>query len=117
MPIAVKLSKTFYDRFGDDVVGELVGMLNQVDAASQDNLREINERNGVRFDALEQQVDRRFADADSRFERLEGRLERIEGQLGGLRAEMANHFLVHTRWMIGMWVTVLIAVVGLWFQR
>ena len=33
MPVTAKLSRTFYERLGDDVANELVEWFNQVDAA------------------------------------------------------------------------------------
>ena len=56
MPLA-KLSEQFYQRFGHDLVEELVTWLNEMDSGSRTNLRELNELNFARFDAkLEQRV-------------------------------------------------------------
>lgn len=59
MPVTAKLSREFYDRFGDKLVDELVGLLNDVDATFKAELRELNERNLARFDA---KLERRLAD-------------------------------------------------------
>jgi hypothetical protein len=57
MPITAKLSREFYDRLGDKVVDELVGLLNDVDATFKAELREQNDRNLALFDArLEQRL-------------------------------------------------------------
>jgi len=57
VPVAAKLSKKFYDRFGEDIVNELVEWFNQMDATYRADLRELNEMNWARFDAkLEQRV-------------------------------------------------------------
>jgi hypothetical protein len=93
MPIVVKLSQAFYDRFGDEVVGELVGMLNQVDAASQNSLRELNEANFARFD---DRLERRFS-------QLEALLERRLGE--------------QARWLYLSWATLMAAIVALWFRH
>jgi DNA anti-recombination protein RmuC len=93
MPIVVKLSQAFYDRFGDEVVGELVGMLNQVDAASQNSLRELNEANFARFD---DRLERRFS-------QLEALLERRLGE--------------QARWLHLSWATLMAAIVALWFRH
>ena len=66
MPVTAKLSRRFYEQFGDDVVNELVNLLNTVDADSRSDLRELNELNFARFDA---KVEQRFAESDARFER------------------------------------------------
>ena len=48
---------SFYDRFGDKLVDELVGLLNDVDATFKAELREQNDRNLALFDAkLEQRL-------------------------------------------------------------
>ena len=55
--MTAKLSREFYDRFGDKVVDELVGLLNDVDATFKAELREQNDRNLTLFDAkLEQRL-------------------------------------------------------------
>jgi hypothetical protein len=38
-PVTAKLSREFYDRFGDKVVDELVGLLNDMDATFRAELR------------------------------------------------------------------------------
>ena len=59
MPVTARLSREFYDRFGDKLVDELVGLLNDVDATFKAELRELNERNLALFDA---RLERRLAD-------------------------------------------------------
>ena len=57
MPVTAKLSRHFYDRFGERAANELVDWMNAVDASYQANLRELNELNFARFDAkLEQRL-------------------------------------------------------------
>ncbi len=57
MPVTARLSRRFYETFGEDVTNELVDWFNSVDATYRDDLREINELNYVRFDAkLEQRL-------------------------------------------------------------
>lgn len=51
MPLTVKLSRKFYEKFGDDIVDELVTVLNTVDASYRLELREQNEANFARFEA------------------------------------------------------------------
>ena len=79
MPVTAKLSRKFYETFGDDVVNELVALLNGVDATYRLELRELNELNFARFDAkLEQQV----AQLDAK----------IEQRIAELRAELRTEF-------------------------
>jgi hypothetical protein len=93
MPVTARLSKLFYDRFGDEIVGELVDGLNQVDATYRSDLRELNELNFARFDA---KLEQRVAELGERFELRLGE---------------------QTRWLFVAWVTVMCAVIGLWFRH
>jgi len=57
VPVTAKLSRKFYEKFGDDVANELVDWFNMVDATYRSDLRELNELNFARFDAkLEQRL-------------------------------------------------------------
>lgn len=57
MPVTARLSREFYDRLGDKVVDELVGLLNDMDATFRAELKELNEQNFQRFEAkLEQRL-------------------------------------------------------------
>jgi len=84
MPVTAKLSRKFYEKFGDDIANELVEWFNGVDATYRTDLRELNELNFARFDAkLEQRV------AELRAE--------LETKLGGLETRLI-------RWMFLFWV-------------
>jgi hypothetical protein len=57
VPVTAKLSRKFYETFGDDIANELVEWFNAVDATYRAELREQNELNFSRFDAkLEQRL-------------------------------------------------------------
>ena len=57
MPVTARLSKRFYDVFGEQIATELVDWFNAVDATYRADLRELNELNFARFDAkLEQRL-------------------------------------------------------------
>ncbi len=57
MPVTAKLSREFYDWFGDKVVDELVGLLNDVDATFRAERQAQYDRNLALFDAkLEQRL-------------------------------------------------------------
>lgn len=104
MPVTARLSKDFYDRFGDEVVGELVDWLNSVDADYRAALRAQNDANFVRFDA---KLEQGFAEQDARFERrlagfeqrlaaleqrgsrIEARLEKIDDRLDQYNGRLA----------------------------
>lgn len=51
MPVTARLSKKFYDRFGDDIAGEFVDWFNAVDTTYQQQLRDHNDQNWERFKA------------------------------------------------------------------
>lgn len=55
--MTARLSKRFYDRFGEEIANELVDWFNAVDNTNRADLRELNELNFARFDAkLEQRL-------------------------------------------------------------
>ena len=57
MPVTAKLSRKFYERFGEDVTNELVDWFNNVDATYRSNLKELVELQYARFEArLEQRL-------------------------------------------------------------
>jgi hypothetical protein len=104
MPVTAKLSQAFYDRLGHDVADELVDWFNQVDTAYRSDLRELNELNFARFDARQEQ---RFAEF--------GRA--IERQISQLAMDVKEQQVIQMRWMVGIWMVALLAIVGLWIRR
>ena len=112
MPVTAKLSRKFYETFGDDVVNELVEWLNQVDATYRLELRELNDLNFARFDAkleqrvaqLDAKIEQRVAELRAEFREglatLEGRMVArfgvIEGRFGTLEGRLV-------RWMFAFW--------------
>jgi hypothetical protein len=81
MPVTAKLSRKFYDQFGDEIANELVEWFNKVDETYRTELRELNELNYARFDA---KLEQRIAELRSTL-----REEMAELQ-SGLRVEMAG---------------------------
>ena len=73
--ITAKLSRKFYDTFGDDIANELVTWFNDVDTTYRADLRELNEVNFARFDAkLEQRMAELRSGVAERLAELESRL-------------------------------------------
>ncbi len=89
MPVTAKLSRTFYEKFGDDLTNELVEWFNQVDATYRSDLRELNELNFARFEA-----------------KLVGELNRLEARMSAFEARII-------RWMFVFWVGTLGALIAL----
>ena len=99
MPVTAKLSREFYVRFGDKVVDELVGLLNDMDASFRAELRELNEQNFRRFEAkLEQRV------AELRAEMA------VQG--AGLRSAMADLKAELIKWMFLFWLGTVATMLG-----
>lgn len=137
MPVTAKLSRKFYDTFGDEIANELVEWFNQVDATYRSDLRELNELNFARFDAkleqraaaLEAKLEQRAAELEAKLEQLRAELRAefqtglasLEGRLlarlgvleGGLigRIGMVEGRL--TRLTVLLWATLLATLVGL----
>lgn len=89
MPVTAKLSRKFYETFGDEIASELVDWFNAVDATYRADLRELNELNFARFDA-----------------KLEQRVAQLEQRLAELEARLI-------RWTFVFWAPTALAVIGL----
>lgn len=116
MPVTVRLSKRFYDTFGEDIANEFVEWFNLVDAAYRSEIRDLFSANFGRFDAkLEQRVAALDARLDQRATALEARLEQRTVELraelreglavleGRLVARMALSESRLVRWMFAFW--------------
>jgi hypothetical protein len=157
VPVTARLSKAFYDQFGEQVTNELVEWLNVVDATYRAELRMLNDTNFARFEAV---LDARFAHSDARLERrlgewesrfelrfreqvqlIERRFQEQDQKLDqrfmtqeqvfdrrfkahdarfdqqgtsivALRAEMDRRFTEQLRWMVGLWMLNIAAMIG-----
>ena len=108
MPVTARLSKRFYDQFGDEVANELVDWFNAVDATYRSDLKEHNELNFARFDASvgerfaqqDARLEKRFAELGKRFAEQDSKLEkrlsdqdaRLEARLSAVEVRMNEHF-------------------------
>ena len=93
MPVTAKLSKRFYDTFGDEISDDLVDWFNQVDATYRQELREQNDLNWARVEARIGQTE---ASLRSDFE---VGLERLRSDL--------------LKWMFLFWTGSALTVIGL----
>jgi hypothetical protein len=114
VPITAKLSKRFYDRLGEDVVNELVGLLNLIDSTYRSELREVNDANWARFEAkLEFEVARVRADFKADMAAFRGE---IRADMAELRETLERRLGEQTRWMFVVWAALLVPIIGLWFR-
>ena len=103
MPVTAKLSRKFYERFGDEIANELVEWFNQVDSTYRLEFRDLFDTNFARFDAkLEQRLAEIRADLQKEIGELrsemriglgtlEGRLEgRLTGEVAGLEGRLTG---------------------------
>jgi hypothetical protein len=102
VPVTAKLSRKFYDRFGDDITNELVDWFNKVDATYRLELRELNGVNFGRFDA---KLDQRIVELKAALGTLESRVE----------ARMATFEARIIKWMFLFWVGQAVTTVGIVF--
>jgi hypothetical protein len=91
MPVA-KLSREFYDRFGDKVTDELVNCLNSIEASYRAEIKDL------------------FAAHFGRFE------EKLERRLAELRVEIHSVKADVVKWTFVFWAPVALAVIGLYFK-
>ncbi len=100
MPVTAKLSSKFYERFGDDIAGELVDWFNAVDLTYQTQLRELNELNWERFKAT-----------------LRAEIATLRGEIATtreeLRSEMSAMRADLTKWMFVFWCGNMLGLGGL----
>jgi len=99
MPVTVKLSRKFYETFGDEIANELVNWFNDVDATYRADLRELNELNFARFDA---KLEQRFAQSEAGWER----------RMAELRVEIQKSRADLVKWMFLFWAPTALGVLG-----
>ena len=111
MPLTAKLSRKFYERFGDELTNELVDWFNQVDATYRSELRALNELNFARFDA---KLEQRIADLRTEFAELRGELRAgLAGLEGGLLARIGMAEGRLARLTLLLWIATLGTLVAL----
>jgi hypothetical protein len=122
VPVTAKLSRKFYETFGDDVATEFVDWFNTVDAQYRTEMRqmldaqfrlmrsELEQRLDQRLTAIELRLDRRVDAVETQLERMEARLlGRTEASIAATVGAAESRL---QRLMIGLWMTTILAVVG-----
>src|SRR6266487_3741368 len=124
VPVTARLSKRFYDVFGEEIANELVDWFNQVDDTYRADLRELNELNFGRFDAkLEQRLTELDAKWGGQWTQLDAQLEqrlteldaKFEQRLAHLRTELVKELAdvkSGLKWMLTFWAPTALAVIG-----
>ena len=122
MPVTARLSRKFYERFGDDLTNELVDWMNQVDATYRTEFRDLFDIHFARFDAkLEQRYAQLDAKIDQRTAELEARLEqrveqseaKLEHHMAQLEVRIERMKSELLRWNFLFWIGTLGTVVAL----
>ena len=91
MPVA-KLSREFYDRFGDKLTDELVNCLNSIEASYRAEIKDLFTAHFGRFE-----------------EKLERRLAELRVEIHSVKADVI-------KWTFVFWAPVALAVIGLYFK-
>ncbi len=120
MPVA-KLSREFYDRFGDKVTDELVNCLNSIEASYR---AEIKDLFAAHFGRFEEKLERRLAESAAHLGRFEEELEHrlaatkaeLRQEIAGLRVEIHSVKADVIKWTFVFWAPVALAVIGLYFK-
>jgi hypothetical protein len=89
VPVTAKLSRRFYETFGDELTNELVEWFNMMDATCRADLKALNEQNFGRFDA-----------------KLEQRLAELRSDISALRADLI-------KWMFIFWAGTMATTIAL----
>jgi len=103
MPVA-KLSREFYEKFGDKLTDELVNCLNSIEASYRAELRELFDAHFGRF---EEKLERRLLDTKAE---LGIKIEQLHVELHSNKVDLL-------KWSLGLWVPLALGVLGLYFRR
>ena len=86
MPVTAKLSREFYEKFGDKITDEFVNWFNQVDATYRTEFKDLFE---AHFSRLEAKLEQRLAQFESKFEQRLAQIEtKFEQRLAQVEAKL-----------------------------
>jgi len=109
VPITAKLSRRFYETFGDEIANELVGWFNSVDAQYRTELREMLD---TQFRLMRSELEQRIIAAELRLDRridlVEAKLDKMEIRLLARVEQMISG---ERKWTIGLWASTMLAVI------
>lgn len=111
MPVTARLSRRFYDTFGDEIANEFVDWFNQVDAQYRSELRDLAETYYTRFHGdLTAQAAGFRGELSAQGAAIRGELA---SEMAGLRAEMAGLRADLLKWMFVYWAGTVLTMGGL----
>ena len=114
MPVTAKLSRSFYDKLGDDIAGELVDWFNAVDSDYKSDLRELNDRNWERFRG---ELGSHRSEVRAELATILGEFGQLRAEFGQFRAEIQSALAAQRseliKWMFIFWSGTVIPVVGM----
>jgi hypothetical protein len=115
VPVTAKLSSKFYERFGDEIAGELVDWFNAVDLTYQTQLKETNELNWERYKAtLQGEIATLRGELRAEMAKMDAGLRgEIVKMDEGLRREMKAMQADLQKWMLVYWSGLMVPLVGL----
>ena len=114
MPVTAKLSRSFYEKLGDDVATELVNWFNAVDSEYRAHLERMNDANWERFRA-----ELRASMAELRAEmhaEINALRAEMHAEINALRVEMHQAITTQNRFLFGYWLTTMLALAGMFLQ-
>lgn len=115
MPVTAKLSRKFYERFGDDIAAEFVDWFNAVDADYRTQLREANDLNWERFKAELAAVEARLrSEFQMGLAALQSDLRsELHTEIASVRKDMADFRNELLKWMFIYWTGAVVTLGGL----
>lgn len=96
MPVTARLSKKFYDHFGDEIAGEFVDWFNSVNSSNKSKLREMNEQ------------DREWFRAELRAVELG-----LKAEFAQMEVKLGQKFTEMMKWMFVYWSGTMLTLAGL----
>ena len=120
MPVA-KLSREFYDRFGDKLTDELVNCLNSIEASYRAEIKDLFAAHFGRFEEkfehFEEKLERHTAETAAQLDRFEEKFEhRLATTKAELQVEIQSVKADLIKWTFVFWAPVALAVIGLYFK-
>ncbi len=111
MPVA-KLSREFYEKFGDKLTDELVNCLNSIELSYRAELRDLFDAHFRRFEEkLERRLSETKEDLRKEFSSLGREVASLQTDLGIVKEKLGM-----LKWTFAVWVPVTLAVIGLYFK-